>query len=326
MKNPERLINNAPFRALVPRAGFFGARALIRTAVVPLFVPPWKQARVRKLVRAHMAFCFPALSERALSATANAFLHHWMCKFSEDSLALSIPTIDRWRALIDRHVLFWGLEHFFDAVRLGRGVVMAGSHVGSPTFCNNVFLSRYLELPADQRPATRICGDPEIRRFPVVERLCEKAGEEYGTDLSFVYPDDGLKETAVEICQVLEGGGVILTNIDVLSGGSSQRPFPLFDDRIQVTLPALVGAARSALRTGAAIVPWNNIRTAAGFSVTLHPPLGPFDPLGPDIPDDHPEMVALCHTLLHRLEGWIRKTPEQWVYWDRLHRKVARPR
>jgi len=37
----------------------------------------------------------------------------------------------------------------------------------------------------------------------------------------------------------------------------------------------------------------------------------------------NPEFYYLCEKLVSILEGWIRESPEQWMYWDRFHRRVV---
>ena len=322
MKNPDRLVNNAPFRALVNHAGFFRARSAIRRAFLPLVIPPWKQRQLRGRVAHQLSRCFPLLDARAIGAAADAFIYHWGSKFSEDCLALSLDSIERYRRIIDGHVLICGTDNFHRALDHGVGVLVVGSHVGSTTFGTNAFLSRYLTLPRERYPVTRLCADPEIRRFPKVLENAESALRDYGGDIRFIFTDRSFRSIATEMCEILAAGGLVTTNLDVMMGGSNRSPFPLFG-QVQVFLPAVIGAARTALRTGAVILPWSNLRTAAGFSLEIEPPIGPVPRLGVDFADDHPELLALCEILRRRLEDWITTNPEQWVYWDRFHQRIV---
>ena len=86
-------------------------------------------------------------------------------------------------------------------------------------------------------------------------------------------------------------------------------------------LPALVGAAKMALSTGATILPWLCLRTRVGYRLEILPPLGPVKRLR-QADETHPEVQALCGRLRAILEGWIHDQPAQWVYWDRLHKRL----
>jgi len=126
---------------------------------------------------------------------------------------------------------------------------------------------------------------------------------------------------ATQMLETLQLRGVVTTNLDVLHGGTSSRVFDLLGRR--VFLPSLVGAAKVALRTGATVLPFVTARTDEGFRVRLERPFGPVPELGSQLPGDPPELTALCERLRVLLEGWIAELPEQWVYWDRLHKRLA---
>jgi len=323
MKRPEQLINNALFRALVNTTDLLTAREVLRRALLPLALPPARRRRVRERVAGHLRRCFPGEGEAAVRARAEAFIYHWSAKFAEDALALNLGGLEQWRRAVNRHVQIRAGYRVRAALDRGRGILLVGSHVGSTSFCTNALLSVFSAIPAERWPVARLCAEPEIEAFPHVKAKVEEVLRDYGGDVGFIYTSWDRQRIARTMTETLDGGGLVSTNLDVLLGGSSSLPFSLFGGRARVYLPALVGAARAALRSGATVLPWVNHRTETGFSIAVERPIGPLPRLGRTIPDDHPELLALCEALRGRLERWITARPEQWVYWDRLHHRLV---
>ena len=318
---PEQLINNAAFRALVNRGGFMLARSAILRTVLPLAFPAARRRELQQRVSGHFARSFPQWDEAERSARVKSFLHHWGCKFAEDCIAVNVDGLDRYKQLVDRHVVFEGAAHLREALDWGAGVLVVGCHVGSISFCTNSLLSLFLDIPRQQWPVVRMCAEPEVERFPTVLKHVEAAMNDFGGDVEFILAGDQRGSVASQMIETLEMRGLVTTNLDVLHGGTSARVFELLGRR--VFLPSLVGAAKVALRTGATVLPFVTLRTDDGFRVRLERPFGPVPLLGPQLPDDHPELTALCERLRGLLEGWIAGQPEQWVYWDRFHRRLA---
>ncbi|MFH1132832.1 MAG: hypothetical protein V1754_15975, partial [Pseudomonadota bacterium] len=190
------------------------------------------------------------------------------------------------------------------------------------------FLSLYLTVPQELYPVTRLCAEPEAERFPSVLKNLQVVLKDYGGDVDFILTRRDNKTISTQICDTLSAGGLVTTNLDVLMGGGSRMVFPLFGGNVnqrvaRVYLPALVGAAKTALRTGSTLLPWINLRTKTGFRLILEDPIGPVPCLGQSVPDDHPELLALCERLRIILERWIVQNPEQWTYWDRLHKRLV---
>jgi lauroyl/myristoyl acyltransferase len=321
---PEALINNALFRALVNNTDLLTSRELLRRALLPLALPPGKRRRLRQRVAGHLRTCFPEQSEAAIRARAEAFLFHWSAKFAEDAVALNLGGLEDWRRAVNRHVQIQAGHHLRQALDRGRGILVVGCHLGSTSFCTNALLSLFSSVPTERWPVARMCAEPEIEAFPHVKAKVEEVLRDYGGDVGFIYTGWERERIARTMTETLDGAGLVTTNIDVLMGGQSALPFSLFGARVRVYLPALVGAARAALRSGATVLPWVNHRTRAGFSIRLEQPIGPLPRLGRAIPDDHPELLALCELLRRQLERWITSCPEQWIYWDRLHHRLVR--
>ena len=322
MKNLEKLINNFAFRTLVRKVGFERARAVFAKAILPMLMPAAQKQRLRALAAEHLESYFPDGEKNRGRERVDLFFDHWATKFAEDCVCINSTRIEQFTTAIEKLVSFEGEEHFVKAHRTDAGVLAVGSHVGSVSFGTTALLYHFLSLPREEYPKIRLCSEPEVARYPGVLNLLEEALGDFGGDVRFVFTHRQSKEIAIDLNQVLLNNGFVTTNLDVLFGGGSTQAFPLFE-RAQVYLPALVGAARMALRTGAVVLPWVCFRGLSGYRMVVEPMIGPVPRLGQDVPDDHPEMVALCEQLRATLEGWISQQPEQWVYWDRFHRRIV---
>lgn len=316
--NPEKLINNAFFRGLVRTAGFMGARRLLRQTLVPLLVPPGKRDRLLARVAGHLARNFPDRDPAWVERLTRSFWYHHGCKTAEDCVVLNLSSVDIFLRFINDLVVVRGVQNFRRAVSRQGGTLVVGSHVGAVTFGTTAFLSQYLAIPRTRYPVTRFCSEPEVARYPRVLDNLQAVLEDYGGDVRFILTQRRRRDIALEMQETLASGGLVTTNLDVLMGGASRQEFSLLQDRVH--LPALVGAARMALATGATILPWRCVRTGAGYRLELLPPIGPLDRLG-QVDETHPAVRSLSERLRALLEGWIRDQPAQWVYWDRLHKR-----
>ncbi len=322
MADPSWLIQRVPVRLLVDHAGFATARAVLRHTLGHVILPPRARRALSRRVSGHLARCFPGLPTRERRRLVRGYLEHLSLRHAEDVLILALPSVARYIDLVDREVSFVGTEHWRRAMARPGGVLLVGSHVGSPALGTVALLTRYLPMAPQDRPVTRLCADPEMNRYPHVFQRIEEVWQHYEADIRLLITRRSPEIILSEMDRVLLEGGVVTTNLDVVMGGRSRRVFSLFG-RIRLRLPALVAAARTALACGATILPWVNLRLPTGFRVVIEPPLGPF----PRVPRNqlvagHPDLEALCDRLAYRLERWIAAWPAQWSYWDRLHRRL----
>lgn len=320
--NVEKLLVNGGLRALARNAGVLGTRRVVMSTLMPVVAPPWKRARLRKRVLGYLADFFPEYDRATADRLAHAFVHHWCRKHAEDLYVINLPDLMQALEQVDRLVSHDKPERFDEALSHGNGVLAVGSHVGAVTFGTVALLSRLRETTSAQRPLIRICADPEMNRYPSVFEGAELALRYFERDVRYVITGREKRAIAVEMAEALERGAFVTTNLDVMMGGADQRPFELFG-RARVRLPALVGAAKVALRTGATILPWVCTRTGTGFRLRLERPIGPVPRLGAEVTSDHPALLDLVESLRDTLEGWIRWHPEQWTYWDRMHRRLV---
>jgi len=168
-----------------------------------------------------------------------------------------------------------------------------------------------------------VCMDPEATRYARLRQAMTQAWETYQLDARMVLTGREPRAIIQELDEVLEGGGLVTTNLDVMWGGRSRRAFRLFG-RVWVRLPALVAAARTALANRAWLLPWVNIRTRRGFILRFEPVIAPMARVPREaLESDHPELIELCERLREVLEAWIVAHPTQWSYWDRFHRRLV---
>lgn len=317
VKLAELLASNVALRTLTRYASLPTFRRVARAGMLYLLVPPARRDKLRQAVASCFEHFFP-------SADVEAYLDNYLDKLAEDLYTLNLATIERLLRTVEEHVVFDGREHFLAAHDREAGILAVGAHVGSITLGSGALMSLHRQIPEPRRRVTRICMDPEVRGYPNLIQTLERSLRDYRVELRLLVTHRDPRQIAAEICGCLEAGGMVTTNLDVMVGGRSQRAFPLFDGRVRVQLPALVGAAKAALRVGATVLPWVPLRQGTGLRVRLEPPIGPVPRLGEQATAEHPEVQRLCEQLRARLEGWITAQPEQWTYWDRLPRRVVR--
>jgi lauroyl/myristoyl acyltransferase len=317
----ERLINNRLLRALVRHGGFTTSRYLIRAFLLPIAISPRRMRELRRRVQGYFESYFPQFDGAERRRRARAFVYHSGCKFAEDCITLNVGSVDGFLALVDRLVEDRNARNLTSALSRGTGTLAVGAHVGSPVFGTCALMAHLLRSPADRAPAARVCVEPEVERYPAVSAWIERLSKHYGRDFGPLFTRRKYREIALEMTDLLSQGAFVSTNLDVLMGGGSRLAFSMFG-RARVRLPALVGAVKAALWTGATLLPWVNLRTRSGFRLLIEEPIGPVPRLGHRIPRDHPELSALCERLRQLLEGWIAAQPEQWVYWDRWHQRL----
>lgn len=323
MREPERLIDNAAFRALAQRVPLPVARELVSRALHPLVCPPRRMNELLDRVRGHLAVCLPDLDRAAIDRHVRAFRWHYGAKFAEDCLAVNVGSVDRWLALVARYTVREGSRHFHAALDHEAGILAVGSHVGAISFGTVALIQQFYPLPLAHYRRVRICAEPDVARFPRVLANLEAVLQDIGGDLRFILTDRPSRAVAGEMGEMLASGGFVTTNLDVLAGGRSDLALPLFDGRVRVRLPALVGAAKLALRHGATVLPWRCLRERRRFRLVVDEPIGPLPCLGRAATAAHPQVRALVERLRTHLERAIVEHPEQWTYWDRLERRLV---
>ena len=322
--NLERLVSSRAMRSLVDHAELLALRETLRHTLVPLVAPPWKQAALRRKVERHLALCLPDMAASARRSCSQAYLTNWGRNLAENAIVVNVRSSASFERIVQRYVAVVGSHHVEQALATGRGVLLAGAHTGSVPLGTLGVFRVLLGLPRERRPLIRACAEPSILKFPRLVQACESALGELGLDVELLGTGRDFVRIGEQITQVLRGGGMGTTAIDVLMGGRSRRAFSVLGGP-RWRLPGLVGAARSALRAGAPLLPWSSPRVAGGYVVRIEAPIGPLPELGAAALGEPPELEPVCQRLVAHLAAWIRSHPEQWVYWDRLERRLESP-
>lgn len=320
--DPEKLLRQPVLQELVDRLSFFDARGLLRATVVQAALPPWKRREILKHVDASLSAVFPSMGHAARRRCVRAFERGWTNKIAEDVIVLSMSGSNRYIELFEEHVTFQGLENLDRALAAKKGVLCVGSHVGSITLATTSLHYALLRYKADTRPALRICSEPDVVRFPRVLTNLTRAAGQFGIDSKFVLTDRPRELVAKDMVEALQAKSILTTNLDVMRGGRSDFQRTMFG-RASVRLPALAGAAKVALRTGATVLPWMNARRPEGFVVRFEAPIEVEALASPgEIGSGHEGFAALTERLADILEGWIISFKDQWIYWDRFHKRA----
>jgi lauroyl/myristoyl acyltransferase len=269
----------------------------------------------------HLRDYFPWLEEKEVCRRGAAFVGHYRKKLAEDIIAVNLP-MQRMDDFVDRNVELNGTDHLFQAVDQGRGVILASAHIGSPSLNLWILGKLFCQIPAARRPRGRACVDEEVWRYPKALAAMKAVAQGYSFDVDFTNASQPKGVVARELADTLLQAGALSTNLDVMNGGRGRAPLPLFDGA-SVVMSALVGAAKVALRTGCMVVPYLNVRRERGFQVHFERPIGPLPRLGAELSSQSPELKQLVGTLRGIVERWILLYPEQWLYWDRFHRRLV---
>jgi lauroyl/myristoyl acyltransferase len=200
---------------------------------------------------------------------------------------LVIPRLSR--ADIEAFVHVRGLEHLDAALRLGRGALLVGGHIGSIALAIQALSVRGYRVT---------CVVEEIKPRELLE-FWKKRRQALGLEIVFT---NGL--AARTLLAALRRGEVValVTDRDVTGTG----PRVLF---FGVETTFAEGAAALALRTGAPILPATAWRLPDGsVQAVIEPPMSlPTTGHGPAA------RVELTQAIARRLEYHIKGHPEQWT-------------
>ncbi|MHB1518530.1 MAG: phosphatidylinositol mannoside acyltransferase [Acidimicrobiales bacterium] len=265
--------------AIVPEPVALGAAALVGDALFEL------RRQQRQMVRSNLRRVLGAghdddmLVDRWARRSFRAYARYWV----EGARLGRTSSVD-----VERRMLVEGLEHLTEGMQSGEGVVMALPHVGSWEYGGAFLAARDMPMTA---VAERL-DPPELFDYFVEQRAA--------MGLRIVPLDPYLTGT---LMHTLRSGGLVglLCDRDLVGNGVDVE---FFGER--TTMPA--GPAMLALRTGARLV------TAAVYSGPGPEHLGliqaPLDTArrGPL----RQEITRITQEIATRLEGLIRRAPEQW--------------
>jgi lauroyl/myristoyl acyltransferase len=239
-------------------------------------------ASARCAVRANLSHVFR--SRPPNSAIREAFRSQARSYLDTFVIPSLTPTaLSRW-ATVD------GLEYLDAALARGRGVILVGVHVGSPSLAAQVLAERGLKLSVVVEPIQ----PPAL--FELINRRRSARG------LSMV----PLNKPAItrHLIRELRANHAIGLMLDrELTGNGELIPF--FD------APAMLstGPATLALMTGAALCPSLSLRRPDGLVHGIIEPAIDFAASG----DRQADALALTRRAVERLEYYIEQAPGQWT-------------
>jgi KDO2-lipid IV(A) lauroyltransferase len=232
---------------------------------------------------------FPEWDEARVQRTARGVYAHFGAVLM-DLLWMEGRPVDELLALADLE----GVEHLQAARASGRGVVAPSGHIGNweiqavasvPLVGNVAMIARPLDNPAlDQR----------------------LVGLRTSTGNTVIYKQKAL----AQVIKTIREGGIVAILIDQ-NVQAKDGIFVRFFGRPACTTTV---AAALALKTGCAIVPVHCLLQPSGRYRMVYGP--PVEWTGTGRRDE--DVAALTQALTSVIEGWVRETPEQWLW---LHRR-----
>jgi len=201
---------------------------------------------------------------------------------------LRLPAFDV--ANFDRVLAIHGLAHFEEAVKEGRGVIIATIHLGNFDFVTQVLAARSVKLTVLVEPI----NPPALLRMFI--SLRESKG------LTFVPVASGSLKTVIK---ALRRGEVVALTYDraIQESGLAVSFFGA-----ETKIP--VGAIAIAQKTGSAILPAFAVRDGLDrYNIFIEPPIRFYPPNGHTLEEEAEKLVGL-------MEKYIRQHPEQWVVFE----------
>lgn len=232
---------------------------------------------------------FPEWDEARVQRTARGVYAHFGAVLM-DLLWMEGRPAEQLLALADLE----GVEHLQAARASGRGVVAPSGHIGNweiqavasvPLVGNVAMIARPLDNPALDR------------------RL---VGLRTSTGNTVIYKQKAL----AQVIKTIREGGIVAILIDQ-NVQAKDGIFVRFLGRPACTTTV---AAALALKTGCAIVPVHCLLQPSGRYRMIYGP--PVEWTGTGRRDE--DVAALTQALTSVIEGWVRETPEQWLW---LHRR-----
>lgn len=238
----------------------------------------------RRLVRANMRRALgPAASASQVErATRQAFCSLTAYYYDLVRMPRTSP------AKLNKRIVLEGLPHLEQALREGKGVVLASAHLGVPDLAAQLSLARGvpLTLIVEQLQPPRLHDWFTHKRS--IQGLAIETATSSGLRAAFRALQKG-EAVAVTIDRAIQGNGIVT---------------PLFGE------PSLLptGAAEMALRTGATLLPAYTLRRGRKrYKIIIEAPIA-------TMADGKPkEAQAVIAELVPSLERHIRSQPGQWM-------------
>ncbi|MBN4052790.1 lysophospholipid acyltransferase family protein [Roseiflexus sp. AH-315-K22] len=188
-----------------------------------------------------------------------------------------------------------GIEHYLQAKRGGRGVIVATAHMGD-------FETGIAALGAIEPNIFVVFKRDEL---PAFERLRSAQRERLGVVEAPI--DDGLK-TWLLLREALRANATVLMQADRAMPGQGGMPVKF----LHAHLLAPVGPAKLSLVTGAPIVPVFSLRTGSdAVRIAIEPMIVPGD--GPGGGLNRAAIESATVQLVGVIERYVARYPDQWL-------------
>jgi len=232
---------------------------------------------------------FPDWDEARVLATARGVYAHFGAVIL-DLLWMSGRPAEELLALADLE----GVEHLQNARASGRGVVAPSGHLGNWEIQAAASVPKVGNVAMIARPLDNLELDERLNRLRT------------STGNTVIYKQKAL----AQVMRTIREGGIVAILIDQ-NMQAKDGVFVRFFGRPACTTTV---AAALALKTGCAIVPVRCLLKPNGrYRMVYGPPVE-----WPRTGRRDEDIVALTQHLTSIIEGWVRETPEQWLW---LHRR-----
>ena len=232
---------------------------------------------------------FPDWDEARVLATARGVYAHFGAVIL-DLLWMSGRPAEELLALADLD----GVEHLQNARASGRGVVAPSGHLGNWEIQAAASVPKVGNVAMIARPLDNLELDERLNRLRT------------STGNTVIYKQKAL----AQVMRTIREGGIVAILIDQ-NMQAKDGVFVRFFGRPACTTTV---AAALALKTGCAIVPVRCLLKPNGrYRMVYGPPVE-----WPRTGRRDEDIVALTQHLTSIIEGWVRETPEQWLW---LHRR-----
>lgn len=244
----------------------------------------------RSIVEANVRRCFPGLDEAARSALIQGNYEHYGVLLFEYMHFFS-PFKSHWKSYVPRVARVEGIEHWERARARGNGAIFFCSHLGCwETGAAAVALSGV--------PATIVTT---ILEPSWLHRKITAARASVGMAAAF-HPG-----SMSSVIKALRRGNAVAFMNDQYARPPMGLPATFFNTRVDTL--SVVGPL--AKRTGAAVLPLYTFRGPDGATTARIEPELQFGAQADDA-------VATTQAVTDRVEHWVRRNPEQWLW---MHRR-----
>jgi len=266
-------------RSIAVRAGI--ATGALARALFP---------RLRQNAEINLRLAYPELDEGARQRILKGSFRNLGRLLGEIS---QFPRLNREN--ISSVVVYEGLNHFEEALKNGRGVVLLTGHIGAwelSVFAHSVYgyPMSFLARKVDN---------------PLVEGLAERYRLRYGNR------SIDKRGSIREVLKTLKSGGVV----GILADLNTTRDEGVFCDFFGTSACTTAGVATLALRTGALVVPgyliWDE--ELGKHQLRFEPPIPTIE-----TGNQREDVIANTAQYTRVLEAAIRRHPDQWLW---IHRR-----